>query len=200
MKIQNIQSNSFKGVYRVEEDEQSKSFKNNESKTKKLYNLLIGSEQKDVVLFKKGQLKGLVDLSSPELILTNDELGNDAEKYLKLKYELNNKTENLYDKSVKELKKMLNRKEVKAAEEFAAKSGPYHHANQHNKAGYFSDPDAIHRELMEKVEEKIRHKIGFHEEALYEKSLKKSVVLPVDTLKKLGSVMMQELITGAKKI
>lgn len=189
MKTQNI---SFKGVYRVDSGNEKFPFRNipNNEGTRKLYNLLNIGKQDDILLIQHGKLRGLIYASSPELVLTDDEISKDATPYLKLKQEFDSKISSLSDKTSKELKKMLTKHEIKIAKGEA-------NFQRHQKAIWNCDYDK--EALINQVKISLKSKIEPKENALYESFFKKATVLTSEDLKNLGKTMLKEIGNIAKK-
>lgn len=189
MKTQNI---SFKGVYRVENGNEKFPFNtvpNNEG-TRELYNSLNVDKQGDILLIQHGQIIGINYATSPELILTDDEMSKDATSYLKLKQKLDDKMSNLRDKTIKELKKMLTKQEIKfAIEQADFKRGQKPFGN----FDYFKDA------LIDQVKSSLKSKVEPKENALYKSFLAKVTILTPEDLKKLGKAILNEIGSIAKK-
>lgn len=183
MKINNVNNTSFKGVYRVDNgnattimgvklsDPEKYKFPNNNG-TETLYKIFNPNGDNDhVLLIQKGSIKNCVHMNFPSLILTDDD-SLDATSYKNFKKEFEDSVSGLYKKTTEELKKMLKRKEIKAARQEAEK-------NPFSSASPFRD------ELIGKIRANLFYEVGSKEDNLYEILLKKSTVITPEGLEKL---------------
>lgn len=164
----NISSNLGEAVLPVNYDSL---FSYDNSKTNELYNVMKADENKKISLLHYGDIVQFADTAKPSMVLVDDEIAADAHSHIELKKDYEKNMQDLENKSAKDLKNMLTKKERKLIQ-------PSIKSNPQNKLEI----------LKNAVVKSLRSTFRLKEEKFYVDMFKKAIQLKSGDIQKFKSI------------